>query len=188
VPLSTETARSDKWGGSFRLYRASGSRRGSVQERGSPHGLHPFAGWLKRMRRVSDPNDAKRNDPLPVHWGGSFLGVTRDLIRALRQQDFPVNGRGSGVAMGSRLTPITLRRFGHAEVTISRSANPNGPGLEDQVGDGRSGMSSHGSAREQAERADLKVFRAAARATPLVHVRGVRRMRRVSVDHWIGDH
>jgi hypothetical protein len=122
VPLSTETARSEKWGGSFRLYRASGSRRGSVQERGSPHGLHPFAGWLKRMRRVSDPNEAKRNDPLPDHWGGSFLGVTRDLIRALRQQDFPFNGRGSGVAMGSRLTRITLRRFGRAEVTISRSA------------------------------------------------------------------
>jgi hypothetical protein len=79
VPLSTETARSEKWGGSFRLYIASGSRRGSVQERGSPHGFHHFAGWLKRLRRVCDPTEAKRNDPLPFILGRSFLCVSPPL-------------------------------------------------------------------------------------------------------------
>jgi hypothetical protein len=93
-------------------------------------------------------------------------------------------GRGDGIPPDTYHAPPVRPCRGNDQPV----SKPNGPGLEDQVGDGRSGMSSHGSAREQAERADLKVFRAAARATPLVHVRGVRRMRRVSVDHWIGDH
>jgi hypothetical protein len=44
VPLSTEPARSDKWGGSFRLYRASSSRRGPGARARLTSRLTPFRG------------------------------------------------------------------------------------------------------------------------------------------------
>jgi hypothetical protein len=122
--LSTETARSDKWG---RVVSSIQSLRfapgGRCKSEAHFEGLHPFAGWLKRMRRVSAPNKANETTRFPIIGAGRFWASRAGSDPRLVAAGLPSQREGSAMAMGLRLTPITLRRLGHAEATISRSAN-----------------------------------------------------------------